>query len=513
MHYFIISIIIAIIVVWQFASFLNNKGKIANFKNIFPDNSNKFQLEQENKVCEIRNQHKNVILDVIVSSLNNYLNNNNNAVSDFHLMKDIVDRNCDAREEEINAQIPVPLYLGLAGTMLGILIGVGFLVFAGGLEDLLNSGNGSGAEGIETLLGGVALAMISSILGIMLTTFGSHLAKNAKSIVEQNKNTFLSWIQAELLPNISSDTSSALIRMTRNLSSFNNTFAENTKELRATLSQVNDSYQKQAEMMRAINRLKIGEIASANIEVYDKLRNSTNEIGIFAQYLSNANEYLSNIQILNRKLDDYERRTQIIESAGKFFAKNEKWLAENFDIANLEVKSALERFNSTTENSLAKLQESLNGQILNFDSVMQQQNQRLQEALVVTTEIVTESFTKTYQNFEKAISDQQIALQRKLQETTRLVDELKNLTSIKEGIKDFKEDTNKQNIKIEELTKEIRVLAKTKMEGGPISQVISIPRWSKILVVSGGVLISLACLMFILPSLINWFKILINWIF
>lgn len=117
--------------------------------------------------------------------------------------------------------------------------------------------------------------------------------------------------------------------MTRNLSSFNNTFAENTKELRATLSQVNDSYQKQAEMMRAINRLKIGEIASANIEVYDKLRNSTNEIGIFAQYLSNANEFLSNIQTLNRKLDDYERRTQIIESAGKFFAKNEKWLAEN----------------------------------------------------------------------------------------------------------------------------------------------------------------------------------------
>ncbi len=163
MHYFIISIIIAIIVVWQFASFLNNKGKIASFKNIFPDNSDKFQLEQENKVCEIKNQHKNVILDIIVSSINNYLNNNNNAVSDFHLMKDIVDRNCDAREEEINAQIPVPLYLGLAGTMLGILIGVGFLVFAGGLEDLLNSGNGSGAEGIETLLGSVALAMISSI--------------------------------------------------------------------------------------------------------------------------------------------------------------------------------------------------------------------------------------------------------------------------------------------------------------------------------------------------------------
>ena len=60
--------------------------------------------------------------------MNNYLDNNKSAVSDFHLMKDIVDRNCDAKEEEIQTQIPVPLYLGLIGTMSGILIGVGFLV-------------------------------------------------------------------------------------------------------------------------------------------------------------------------------------------------------------------------------------------------------------------------------------------------------------------------------------------------------------------------------------------------
>ena len=129
------------------------------------------------------------------------------------------------------------------------------------------------------------------------------------------------------------------------------------------------------------------------------------------------------------------------------------------------------------------------------------------------TEIATESFTKTNQNFEKVITDQQIALQAKLQETSRLVDELKNFTSIKEGIKDFKEAINKQNIKIEELINEIRHLSETKMEGATISQANTIPRWSKILMISVGSLISISCLMFILPILINWVKNFINWLF
>lgn len=536
MHYYLIGIIIIGIVIWQFLSFFSTLKKQSLFRNIFPVNQNAYQFIQgeiiitalssdnqykshvtQDDIPKIelgkKPKHKNSILSVIINSLNKYLINNKSAVSDFHLMKDIVDRNCDAKEEEIHTQIPVPLYLGLVGTMLGILIGVGFLAFGGGLNDLLNSGNGSGAQGIETLLGGVALAMISSIIGIMLTTFGSHIAKNAKAEVESNKNTFLSWIQAELLPNISNNTSSALVGMTKNLSNFNKTFSKNTQNLGITFSKVNDSYQKQAELMQAIDKLKIDDIATANIQVYDKLKNSTNEIGVFARYLQKTNEYLTAIQALNQKLDDYEGRTQVIENAGKFFAKNEKWLAENFDIANLEVKSALDRFKNGSTESLTQLQESLNEQILNIDIVMLRQQEKLQEALKVTTRIVIESFTKTQQTFEKAISEQQLAMQSKLQETSLIVDELKNLTHIKEGIKDFKEATKKQSGKIEELTKEIRALAKVKTDGGTIKQEISFPRWFKALTIAGSSLFAVTCLFYLVPLFIEWISNLANWIF
>lgn len=513
MHYFIIGIIIAGIVIWQFYSFFSNKNKLTIFNDIFPEDNSKFQLIEDSTtkhVLGVTAEHNNDILEVIISSLNNYLVNNKGAVSDFHLMKDIVDRNCDAKEEEIQTQIPIPLYLGLTGTMLGILIGVGFLVFGGGLNELLNSGSGNGAKGIETLLGGVALAMFSSIIGILLTTFGSYISRNAKANIEKNKNTFLSWIQAELLPNISTNTSSALVRMTKNLSSFNNTFAQNTQDLRVTLSKVNDSYQRQVELMQVISRLRIGDIATANIEVYEKLKNSTNEIGVFAEYLNKANKYIADIQFLTQKLDVYEKRTQVIENAGRFFAKNEKWLAENFDIANLEVKAALERFNGNTSDSLKKLQESLSGQILNFDNVMQQQQKKLEEALKITTDIVTESFTNIQQTFEKAITDQQQALIGKLHETTKLVEELKNLTHIKEGIKDFKEAIHKQNAEIEKLAKEIRELARVKTDGGIIRQEMTFPKWVKYLTIISSTLLAVACLSYIVPLFIDWISKLFN---
>ena len=314
-------------------------------------------------------------------------------------------------------------------------------------------------------------------------------------------------MQAELLPNISTDTSGALVRMTDNLTSFNEIFSVNTTNLGNTFSKVNESYKDQASLIRAIQKLNITDIATANINVYEKLKNSTDEIGVFADYLENANKYLSTIEALYLKLDNYEQRTQIIESAGKFFAKNEIWLSENMDIASLEMKKAIESFDRNTKQYLDKLQESLNGQILSFDEIIKEQQRRLKASLDATTDIVALSLSKTQQSledgivkqqktfedgiklqqdtmllaiatqkessdnifafqqdtFEKAIAFQQKTFESKFKETAILIDEIRNLTHIKEGINGFKEATNKQNDKIDALTKEIRNLAKSKL--------------------------------------------------
>jgi hypothetical protein len=83
-------------------------------------------VEEKNKaISDLNNSSlraENPIFSTIKNSINNYVEANKGSVSDFYLIKDIVDRNCDAKEEEIQAQIPVPLYLGLVGTMAGILV-------------------------------------------------------------------------------------------------------------------------------------------------------------------------------------------------------------------------------------------------------------------------------------------------------------------------------------------------------------------------------------------------------
>lgn len=491
MFLFIIVFIVIIVTIFQSNSFLNNVNEIQNFKKTFPNSNDNYSLNYYNDteiIIGIDSKIKTPIFNTIISSINNYISKNKGAVSDFHLIKDIVDRNCDSKENEIYSQIPVPIYLGLAGTMLGILTGVGSLVLTGAISGIINSTNtsnvGIGIDGINGLLGGVALAMISSILGIIFNIRGSRLAKEANSEVEKNKNIFLSWMQAELLPKLSTDPSGALIQMTNNLIQFNETFSENTREFKDTLTETQDVNNSQAKLYKSITELNINDIATANINVYDKLKNSTNEIGVFAEYLQKTNEYLKIIQSLSQNLGDYEKRTRVLEDAGAFFKRNENWLADNINTSNLKVKAALENFDEETQQYLNTLQDSLNQQILKFNGIITKQQEGLEKSLEKSAEIVAISLSKNHELFEEAIKlqqetfkntidnqqktfeniidNQQKLFESKFKESDAIISEIKSISHIKEGIKGFEKETKIQNDKIDALTKEIRNLAKSK---------------------------------------------------
>lgn len=489
LHYFIIVVVVAIIVVIQISIYRSTIGKIRLFNGIFAEDSGNYgygnvesiektineadeeQLKMMLKtagynvddfysvgstdeglevfvfnsamakqclLCDypvekgIFSAHTNPTFEEIKKAINNYLSNNKGSVSDFHLMKDIVDRNCDAKEEEINAQIPVPLYLGLMGTMVGILIGIGYLWISGDLSSLLNAGNSnSGADGVEALLGGVALAMISSILGILLTTRGSMKAKDAKAEEEKNKHVFLSWIQANLLPNLSNDTAQTLERMSNNLVAFNNTFSNNTAELGKALSQVNEATRLQRQLMQAVEKLADKNISKQNLEVYNALKNCSDEIGTLAKYLNCSNEYLAAVRELNSRLDKDEKRSQAIERMAAFF--------EN-EATQIEQRKAL-----------------VSKTVGEIDSQLEEQLRKL-----------SEHASENVNNFYLVLGKQQDALQKKLDETQIIVSELKNLSSIKDSITKFEKATSEQNKKIDKLTESIKTLAEARTNDSPM---------------------------------------------
>lgn len=538
MHYLIIIIIIILIVYFQIKIYLETTEKLVVFKNIFASKNDEYNLKKTGIIATIKNgkwnEHKSMMntlgLDIsnyeytsidgegnkkvyyhsdqvinllianievnengieskhtnpiyvrVQTSINNYLSVNKSGVSDFHLMKDIVDRNCDSQEEEINTQIPIPLYLGLVGTMAGILVGIGFLVFGGGLNDLLgtepskivaffkDSFNIKETEnGIETLMGGVALAMISSILGILFTTFGSIQAKNAKAEVEKNKHIFLSWIQAKLLPNLSNDTASTLEKMSQNLVRFNNTFSTNTSELGKALSQVNESYRLQTQLYNTVKQLAEKDVSVKNLQLYNVLKNSTDEIGTLANYLNNVNDYLANVKALNEKLDASEQRTKSIEDMAAFF----KAEVHQIEARKGMINKAVGTIDSVLQEALSKLKDHANDQL---------------------------------EELKKTTGKQYEFLQNNSEHINVIVSELKNLAAVKESILKFEQAARAQNSKLDNLATAIQALAKAKAEGTtlPFSLKPQMPIKKRVLIWTSSAAGGLAVLFLVIANWVN----------
>lgn len=430
----------------------------------------------------------------IISAINRYLEKNRNSVTDFNLIRDIIDRNCDVVEEEIQSQLPIPIFYGLMGTMIGIIFGAGFLVFSGSLKTLLtpfvfdnpnnliegtqafqdalevakNSANDKAAEGIVSLLGGVAIATFSSIMGIILNVISSNKGKDTKSKVEAKKHAFISWLQAELLPKISSDFSSALIKLGHDLTGFNNSFASNANLLKRTISEIGQATSAQTTLVQTIERLDITKIATANIQVYEKLEHCTKDMAELARSLNSIQHSIKGVgEFMEEGINEYERRnTYIQDASGKV------------DIA---ISEGQQKLNKATETIFQQYDELLNTLYLRTKA---------------TTKEIAEKYNKETERLHNAIVD-------KLTDVKRIEEELRNLVAVKTSMTNLEKVTVAQNQKIDSLTHAIHELAQIKVSGGNTHVEMRIPRLYKVLIIASCAIISVAALSSLVLSILS----------
>lgn len=445
----------------------------------------KNQIESLNDEANITNTR-----GTIICAINNYLEKNKNAVTDFNLIKDIIDRNSDSKEEDIQTQIPIPLYFGLMGTMLGILVGVCALVTSGALANLLSTFqpdpsaseyanmlakqafDNSATNGISALFGGVALAMISSIIGILLTTLGSLKTKTIKYEVEKKKHDFLSWLQAELLPKISSNFTDAVIKLGHDLAGFNNTFTDNAGQLNQAMERINSATINHTKLLDTIQRLNVDKIALANIEVYDNLKNCMVEIHGLSEDMKSIQESIKDLgTYMTSDIQEYEKRHTFIQDAsGKVdiaIQQGQKCLSDN-------ATELINRYN----------------ELLN--------------TLYLRTEANTQDIAKKYDLEAEKLHE---AIVNKLTDVRQLEDELRNLVAVKNSMNGIERATNEQNRKISELTQEIRNLAQLKVTGGTAKSEISMPTWYRVAFVVAGSILSATCLFFLIMRVIWMFNV------
>jgi len=229
---------------------------------------------------------------------------------------------------------------------------------------------GAGSNGIIVLMGAVGVAMISSFMGLLLTTIASGwFYKGAKSQVEGLKNDFYTFIQTELLPSISNSATNSIVTLQNNLLKFNEGFTSNIVRFDSLLTQILGSFNNQISIVHDLKDIDVAKIARFNIEVLQELRTSTMEFEKFNQYIQQVNALVSNAFELNTTLKsdlaDIDNRKYAVQQAftkvNDSFEKGLLILKESTDDRLRDVKKTTDKqqdaFEKYLENSKLVLRE------------------------------------------------------------------------------------------------------------------------------------------------------------
>lgn len=376
-------VLISIIVLLQLLIFFRTYRQISRFNKVIPEtpylevskmvvparaatgrtveeiaeklNEYKSEINTENlvqlTVINYLKEDKTAELSKILHSINTYLIRNRSIAPDFNLMKDITERNADALEEDINLTLSIPLYLGLMGTMLGIVIG---LFSMSSLSFTGKDGTEMLGLGITVLLGGVKIAMIASFTGLFLTTLNSGLFyKGSKSLVESKKNEFYTFLQTDLLPSVNQSLGATFESLQVNLARFNHEFTNNLGRLSTIFTTNFDALKLQESILAKIEKVDVVTIAKYNLNVLKELQTSTAEFEKFNAHFAQINEYAKTSGSLIERLNELLGRTQNLQQVAENVSRQigesrdlNKFLAAHFE--------TLEDYKRKTNESIAE---------------------------------------------------------------------------------------------------------------------------------------------------------------
>lgn len=478
----IVPIIVLAIIALQIYFFIRNVLRMREYKQIFSE-ENSWGIAHNSETNFVSGIYGkgNGVFTSIKDSINKYLGNNSGSVIDFSLLKDAVDRHCDSVENDINTITPVPLYCGLAGTMAGVIVGLGSLLRTGSITALLSSGTsnfGAAADGVNELLSGVAWAMLASICGIFLTTVGSILFKRYKLQGESGKNTFLAWLQAKLLPELPSDTSDALNRLVKNLNKFNNTFAANTTELRGALTQVNESYRIQGDIIKAVHDMDVMKMAKANVRVLQELKECTDKLEVFNQYLDDIHGYTDAIHTFTSQFEQESNRLHVLEEIRNYFTRHKDEIAKDSADVDIALRSALKTIKETAGNNTKELNSTLVQQAEEFKQILKEEKE----------------------SFEKVNNEIKAQFGAQLSQIPMLAKKLAEISAIPSKLDTLIEKMERSNAALASnventMSQTAHCLSSVRSEGGMIyAPSPTFPTWMKWTIIVSVILIALACI-------------------
>ena len=307
-------IIIIIIITLQLNSFRKTLLEIKRYGQLLPEN---ISVRLKNTVIQLDIENESEQTYDIIDSVNEYLKSNNTLSPNYLSIQDIINSKLQVAEELISMTMSIPLYMGMLGTISGIIIGLKNLPTLDIVENQ--------SQGIDTLFNVVALSMIASFIGLFLTIINSGLTlKKTKIKIEDSKRILLRELQHNLASYTTKEVETSLESLEKNILSFNSSFTNQLANLGTIVSnmegvfiQGNIALQMQKEILDSIDKSKISEMTKYNVNVLKQLNDSVVHLESFNLYLKNLSGFTTNSSQLVKRTSELLERTDNFNEIAK----------------------------------------------------------------------------------------------------------------------------------------------------------------------------------------------------
>ncbi len=237
----------------------------------------------------------------LVRDTNDYLWANKGAAADFNTLRDISEREAALLDQEIEAQLSTPLYLGLLGTFLGAILGLIALVNPLGDAPTAAGESSFNNADVTHFLGGILIAMSGSFTGLLLTLGSNQLLKSARAQRDRLKNGYYNFLQKALLPRLNSDMQASMSNLKAVLDTFNQDFFSKIQadffskiaEFTPLISRITENISIQKDFLEKLQQIGYTELANATIKVFDRVDESAESFDKFLGYQQALNVAVS----------------------------------------------------------------------------------------------------------------------------------------------------------------------------------------------------------------------------
>jgi|GEM_PF-5320352 len=238
-----------------------------------------------------------------VSKVNNFLLKNKGLIGDFSQVKEIVDRDSETAEREINYVLPMPMHVGLAGSL--------FVLVSAFLS--LDSPLDISPEEAGDLFTMLKLALLPGLSGMLfsLIVWSSYRSAGLKNSIARKR--FYDFLQHEMDQQLSHNITSSVYALQGSLNNFNRGFQQNIRDFEQHINELKSSFNQQTQMLEEIRSLDFQEISGYNIKVMQEIRSSTKEFEQFNRYLQQTNSMLGSLEELNRNLSRQVEKTDTLD--------------------------------------------------------------------------------------------------------------------------------------------------------------------------------------------------------